>query len=344
MPWVAPVRRSNGGDGVQQAGGSKNFTIQANAGDLVVVTLSTSNYPLVISSISGGGISFTWHDNRERGSGYGNGYTFSGVSPTTQTFTLNVTTVNYVNATVYYQLIRWSVFGSHGGPGYAGAWRASGEPWLYVNQSAEKSAFVHTHVDWNATSPTGVWLTDAGAAYDGVVARHAEGIYWAASNLDSTGINQKRVGVAGGATSTRITGAALEIKGIYVDQSPPLAVPSIAATPLTDTQIRVDWGAATDDIGVTQYRVYDNGVQIGGNLASTARTYTHTGLTAESTHQYTVRAVDAAGNVGAVGTAVPATTFAVSVNKAYAGSVKPSLRLGTNLVRKLYVGTDQVWP
>lgn len=344
MPWVAPVRRSNGGDGVQQAGGSKNFTVQANAGDLVVVSLVTSNYPLVISSISGGGISFTWHDNRERGSGYGNAYTFSGISPTTQTFTLNVTTVNYVNATVYYQMIRWSVFGSHGGIGYTGAWRGSGEPWLYANQSTEKSAFVHGHVDWNATSPTGVWLTDAGAAYDGVVARHAEGIYWLASNLDSTGITQKRIGVAGGATSTRLTGATAEIKGIYVDTQAPGLVSGITATPLSDTQMRIDWGTATDDVGVTKYRVYDNGVQIGPDQDASVHTYTHTGLTAESVHSYTVRALDAAGNLGAAGTAVPGTTLATSVNKAFLAVTKPSLRLGTDLVRKLYVGTDQVWP
>lgn len=342
MPWVAPVRRSAGGDTWDQPGGSKNFTVQANAGDLVVVTLITSNYPLVIQSVSGGGVPFDWWSNRERGSGYGNAYTFSGVSPTTQTFTLNVTTVNYVNATVYYQLIRWYVFGSHGGPGYHGAWRGGGEAWMYANQNTEKSAFVHNHVDWNATAPTGTWLTTAGPASDGVVVRAGAGIYWAASHLDSTGLNQKTLGTSG-STSTRLTGASLEIKGIYSDVTGPGAPSSIAATPLTDTQIRVDWGASTDDVGVTGYRIYDNGVQI-GQVASNVFTFTHSGLTAESAHQYTVRGYDAAGNLGTVSTIANATTFATSVNKLFLGTTKPSFRLGSQLVKKLYLGDQQVWP
>lgn len=345
MPWVPPVRRSAGGDTVQQAGGAKTFSIQANAGDLVVITLATANYPLVISSITGGGISWATHENRERGSGYGNAYTFSGTSPTTQTFTLTVTTVNYVNATVYYQLIRWYVFGSHGGPGYSGAWRAGGEPWLYVNQSTEKSAFVHTHVDWNATSPTGAWLTDCGPPSDGVVARHAEGIYWACSHLDSTGINQKRLGVAGGATSTRITGAGLEIKGIYSDTSPPTVVPNVDAIAMSSSEIRVDWGAPTDDVGVTKYRVYDNGVQVGADIpVANARTFFHTGLTPESTHVYTVRALDAVGNISPVSASKTVMTKPLEIDKLRLGIAAPKLYVGTAQVDKVYLGDTQIWP
>lgn len=343
MPWVAPVRRSAGGDTVQQAGGSKAFSVQANAGDIVVITLLTSNYPLVFSTISGGGIGWRMHANRERGTGYGNAYTISGISPTTQTFTMTINTVNYVNATVYYQLIRWYVFGSHGDYGYEGAWRGSGEGWMYANQNTERSAFVHGHVDWNATSPTGSWIGDAGPASDGIVDRRAEGIYWTASHLDSFGFNQKRLGTVG-SSSTRFTGASLEIKGIYVDVTGPGAPPGVSATPLSDTQIRVDWGASTDDVGVAGYRVYDNGVQVSGNIPSNVFTFTHSGLTAETAHQYTVRGYDAAGNLGTVSAIAPATTFATSVNKLYLGANKPSFRLGTKLVTKLYLGNNQVWP
>lgn len=244
---------------------------------------------------------------------------------------------------MYYQLIRWFVWGSHGGAGYSGAWRGSGEPWMYANQSTEKSAFVHAHVDWNATAANGSWLTDAGITGYTVTARHAEGIYWAANNWSSTGLTQKRLGVTG-SSSTRLTGAALEIKGIYVDTEPPADVPNVSATPLTDSSIRVDWTAPTDDVGVTKYRVYDNGVQIGNDLLANVFTFTHTGLLPESAHQYTVRALDAAGNISGVGVIAPATTFATSVNKLFLGLDKPSFRLGTQLVKKLYLGDQQVWP
>ena len=55
----------------------------------------------------------------------------------------------------------------------------------------------------------------------------------------------------------------------------------------------IDWPSSTDNVGVTGYRIFRDGVQ----LATVQTTYfTDSGLLPASTHTYQVRAVDAAGN------------------------------------------------
>jgi lysophospholipase L1-like esterase len=55
------------------------------------------------------------------------------------------------------------------------------------------------------------------------------------------------------------------------------------------------WTAATDDTGVTNYRVYRDGTQV--TRTGNVLTYTDTGLTNGQRYSYTVAAEDAAGNI-----------------------------------------------
>jgi Gametolysin peptidase M11/Fibronectin type III domain len=79
------------------------------------------------------------------------------------------------------------------------------------------------------------------------------------------------------------------------DTTPPSAPASLAATPQGPTSVALAWTAATDDVGVTGYRVYRGGTQIG---STTGLSYTDSGLTPSTTYAYEVRAVDAATNLG----------------------------------------------
>ena len=65
----------------------------------------------------------------------------------------------------------------------------------------------------------------------------------------------------------------------------------------------LSWAASSDNVGVTGYRVFRDGAQV-GTPATTS--YTDTGLTAATTYRYTVAAVDAAGNVSSQSAAVVA--------------------------------------
>ena len=71
--------------------------------------------------------------------------------------------------------------------------------------------------------------------------------------------------------------------------------------------IKLSWGAATDNVGVTQYKVYRNGTLLAalGKVSG----YTDSGLTPSTGYSYTVSACDAAGNCSAQSTAVSVSTL-----------------------------------
>jgi hypothetical protein len=60
------------------------------------------------------------------------------------------------------------------------------------------------------------------------------------------------------------------------------------------TQVNLAWTAATDDTAVTGYRIYRDGFMVG--TVGPATSYPDTTAHAGATHDYQVRAVDAAGN------------------------------------------------
>lgn len=79
------------------------------------------------------------------------------------------------------------------------------------------------------------------------------------------------------------------------DTTPPTAPSDLIATVKSETIIVLAWSAATDDTGVTGYRITRNGTQV----ATTANViWTNMVLKPATTYTYTVTAVDAAGNAG----------------------------------------------
>ncbi|WP_445739190.1 galactose-binding domain-containing protein [Paenibacillus sp. FSL F4-0236] len=67
----------------------------------------------------------------------------------------------------------------------------------------------------------------------------------------------------------------------------------------------MSWTASTDNVGVTGYRVFRGGVEVG---APTDTSFSDTGLTASTAYSYMVKAVDAAGNLSANSNTASATT------------------------------------
>jgi WD40 repeat protein/fibronectin type 3 domain-containing protein len=96
------------------------------------------------------------------------------------------------------------------------------------------------------------------------------------------------------------------------DTTAPTVPGGLSATAASSSQINLTWTASTDNVGVAGYRVErcqgagcSNFTQV---ATPTATSYNDTGLTANTTYQYRVRAVDAAGNLGGYSTVVSATT------------------------------------
>ena len=80
----------------------------------------------------------------------------------------------------------------------------------------------------------------------------------------------------------------------------------MTATATSPFSVQVDWTASTDDVGVTGYDVFRDGVFLASVGAVT--TYTDTTVVASSTYGYTVRARDAAGNLSALSTPAASVT------------------------------------
>ena len=130
------------------------------------------------------------------------------------------------------------------------------------------------------------------------------------------------------------------------DTQPPTAPSNLLATAVSASQINLSWTAATDNVGVTGYRVErrDPGsssfVQIG---TTTGTTFNNTGLAAGTSYDYQVRASDAAGNTSSPSTPASATTQSIGSSTGY-----PRLSAdGTYIVDKdnqpFFIVGDAAW-
>lgn len=93
------------------------------------------------------------------------------------------------------------------------------------------------------------------------------------------------------------------------DTTAPSIPSNLAASAVASTQINISWTASTDNVGVTGYRIFRGGKQIG---TATATSYQDSGLSASTNYSYTVAAVDAAGNASGQSSSANATTLAAS--------------------------------
>ncbi|MEK7187296.1 MAG: Ig-like domain-containing protein [Patescibacteria group bacterium] len=126
-----------------------------------------------------------------------------------------------------------------------------------------------------------------------------------------------------------------------VDTQAPTTPANLSATPVSTSQINLSWTASTDNVGVTGYRVYRNGIQL---ATAPSNSYQDLGLTAATTYSYTVQATDAAGNNSAQSGSVSATTQAVVVTPTSTppGAITPNtwVKLNTGSAVMRYYGAS----
>ncbi|MFD2563756.1 fibronectin type III domain-containing protein [Aquimarina rubra] len=89
------------------------------------------------------------------------------------------------------------------------------------------------------------------------------------------------------------------------DTQAPTAPTGLAASNVAETTLTLTWNAATDNVGVTAYDVYQGSTLLGEATGTTANV---TGLTASTAYQFSVKAKDAAGNESAFSNTVDVTT------------------------------------
>jgi len=103
------------------------------------------------------------------------------------------------------------------------------------------------------------------------------------------------------------------IKGSGTDTQAPTAPANLRATTTTTTSVALAWNASTDNVAVTSYEVFKGAVSAG---TTTSTAFTVTGLTANTSYSFTVKAKDAAGNVSAASTALTVKTGTAATNLA----------------------------
>ena len=84
------------------------------------------------------------------------------------------------------------------------------------------------------------------------------------------------------------------------------STPTLSASGTTQTSTNLSWSAATDNVGVTGYDVYQGTTIL---TTVTGTTYNVTGLSASTSYSFSVKAKDAAGNVSSSSNIVNVTTL-----------------------------------
>ena len=93
------------------------------------------------------------------------------------------------------------------------------------------------------------------------------------------------------------------------DVTAPSVPTNLISSSITSTGFTLSWTASTDNVGVTGYEVFRDGVSCGTSASTSLGV---TGLTAATAYSMTVKASDAKGNVSAASTALSVTTLAAT--------------------------------
>ncbi|MDA1315174.1 MAG: DNRLRE domain-containing protein [Acidobacteria bacterium] len=93
----------------------------------------------------------------------------------------------------------------------------------------------------------------------------------------------------------------------FVDSEAPDTPAGLAIVSKTDTEVDLQWSPSADNVGVDHYRVLRNAVEVG---TTSAVTFTDTGLDPDTAYNYTVTALDAAGNESVASSPLVVTTDA----------------------------------
>jgi len=100
--------------------------------------------------------------------------------------------------------------------------------------------------------------------------------------------------------------ASISVNVENTDSVAPSTPTGVIATAVSTSTIDLIWSAATDNIGVTGYRIFRDSVLL---ATVTALSHQDTGLSSSTSYAYTISAVDAAGNESALSATAYVTTL-----------------------------------
>ncbi|MCH1552869.1 MAG: fibronectin type III domain-containing protein [Balneolaceae bacterium] len=118
------------------------------------------------------------------------------------------------------------------------------------------------------------------------------------------------------------------------DSEAPSAPSSLVASNITTSSVDLSWGASTDNVGVTGYYVYQDGVQVSDVTSGTSTTISS--LSQSTQYSFYVTAYDAAGNESSQSNTVTPTTDSPCVS----GTICETSFEGTNGCWTLFANSN----
>ncbi|MGW6402869.1 glycosyl hydrolase family 18 protein [Streptomyces sp. NPDC055134] len=196
------------------------------------------------------------------------------------------------------------------GTGFEGKWTV---------KNTGTTALSSWTVEWDF--PAGTKVT---SAWDATVTNSAD--HWTAKNLSWNGSLAPGASVSfgfngsgpGAPSGCKLNGASCDGGDVPGD-----AAPSAPGTPtassVTNTSVKLDWTAATDDKGIKNYDVLRDGAKV---ATVTGTSFSDTGLTAGTDYSYTVQARDTADQSGPASGSVRVHTTGGGTDPGPGGKVK----------------------
>ena len=131
--------------------------------------------------------------------------------------------------------------------------------------------------------------------------------------------------------------------GPITDTTPPSQPSGLTTTGVTSASMTVDWSPSTDNVGVSGYDVYENGVMAGSTGSDS---YLLAGLSCGSSYKLSVKAYDAAGNRSPAASLTAATSSCSAAADTQAPTVPGNFHVTGTTVDSISVGwnpsTDNV--
>ncbi|UPK43066.1 carbohydrate binding domain-containing protein [Paenibacillus pabuli] len=126
------------------------------------------------------------------------------------------------------------------------------------------------------------------------------------------------------ANNSSAASAPLKVTTLGADTQPPTAPANVKVKGMTASSVTLEWTASSDNYGVARYDIYRNGSKVG---ESVKLSFTDESLTPATSYTYTVKAVDAAGNMSPASAPVTAETEEGNVVTIYykQGYTNPSI-------------------
>jgi chitodextrinase len=124
------------------------------------------------------------------------------------------------------------------------------------------------------------------------------------------------------------------------DTTAPTTPTNLLASDVTQTTLTLSWSASTDAVGVSGYKVYQDGSLLSSGITGT--TFGVTGLTLNTAYSFTVLAYDAEGNLSSQSDALATTTLSDTTAPTTPGSPSFSSVSTTAITLSWTASTDAV--